>query len=154
MVSSRRNDRGVEGVPATTLDADFWIDLPERQGIRLLNLCTRLGARVIANTVVALEDDTLVNFLYRVDGLASFATEARRALVMEWLGMKVKVLPLARVIRSKEFVGRPRISRTCRYCATFWLRAVSLLVKDFHVYGPIFRPCFQCRAAVSVRRIS
>jgi hypothetical protein len=98
----------LQGVPATTLDADFWIDLPERQGIRLLNLCTRLGARVIANTVVALEDDTLVNFLYRVDGLASFATEARRALVMEWLGMKVKVLPLARVIRSKEFVGRPK----------------------------------------------
>jgi DNA-binding GntR family transcriptional regulator len=33
---------------------------------------------MIANTVVELVDGTLVNFLYRVDGVASFRTEARR----------------------------------------------------------------------------
>ena len=98
----------LQGVPATTLDADLWIDLPPRQYMRVLNLCVRLGAQVVANTVVSLQDDTLVNFLYRVDGLASFATEARRAVTLDWLGMKVKVLPLARIIRSKEFVGRPK----------------------------------------------
>ncbi len=98
----------LQGVPATTLDADLWIDLPERQYIRVLNLCTKLGATVVANTVVALSDDTLVNFLYRVDGVASFATESRRALVLDWLGFRVKVLPLAKVIQSKEFVGRPK----------------------------------------------
>jgi hypothetical protein len=85
-----------------------WIDLPERQYIRVLNLCTKLGAKVIADTVVALTDDTLVNFHYRVDGVASFATESRRAVVVEWLGFKVKVLPLEKVIQSKEFVGRPK----------------------------------------------
>lgn len=90
------------------LDANLWIDLPERQYIRVLNLCTKLGARIIANTVVALQDDTLVYFLYRVDGVASFATELRRAVVIDWLGFKVKVLPLAKVIQSKEFVGRPK----------------------------------------------
>jgi hypothetical protein len=98
----------LQGVPATTLDADLWIDLPVRQYRRVLKLCLRLGARVVANTVVAMEDDTLVNFLYRVDGLASFGTEARRAVSMEWLGRKVKVLSLARIIRSKEFVRRPK----------------------------------------------
>ncbi len=98
----------LQGVPATTLDADLWIDLRPRQYIRVLNICKKLGARVLANTVVALEDDTLVNFLYRVDGVASFPTEFRRALVLDWLGFRVKVLPLARVIQSKEFVGRPK----------------------------------------------
>jgi hypothetical protein len=98
----------LQGVPATTLDADLWIDLPPRSYIRVLNLCVKLGARVLANTVVVLSDDTLVNFLYRVDGLASFATEARRSLVLTWLGSEVRVLPLERIIRSKEFVGRPK----------------------------------------------
>jgi hypothetical protein len=98
----------LQGVPATTLDADLWIDLPSRQYIRVLNLCLELGARIVANTVVALPDDTLVNFLYRVDGLASFATEIKRAQTLEWLGQTVKVLPLARIIQSKEFVGRPK----------------------------------------------
>ncbi len=72
----------LQGAPATTLDADLWIDLPARSYMRVLNLCVKLGARIMANTVVALEDDTLVNFLYRVDGLASFATEARRAVTL------------------------------------------------------------------------
>jgi hypothetical protein len=98
----------LQGVPAIALNADLWIDLPERQSIRVLNLCVKLGARVVANTVVALEDDTLVNFLYRVDGIASFSTEARRALVLDWLGFRVKVLPLEKVIQSKEFVARPK----------------------------------------------
>lgn len=98
----------LQGVPVATLDTDRWINLPERQYIRVLNLCVRLGARVIANTVVALSDDTLVNFLYRVDGIASFGTEARRAVRLDWLGGEVKVLSLERIIRSKEFVRRPK----------------------------------------------
>jgi hypothetical protein len=60
----------LQGVPATTIDTDLWIDLPERQYIRILKICLGLGASVVTNTVVALEDDSLVNFLYRVDGLA------------------------------------------------------------------------------------
>src|SRR4051812_38552237 len=91
----------LQGVPVATIDADLWIDLPPRQYIRVLNLCVRLGARVTANTVVELTDDTVVNFLYRVDGLASFKTEVRRALRIEWVGQIVKVLPLERIIRSK-----------------------------------------------------
>jgi len=98
----------LEGVPATTLAADLWIDLAEREYIRVLNLGAKLGARILANTVIALTDDTLVNFLYRIDGLASFRTEARRALELDWLGEKVKVIPLERIIRSKEIVARPK----------------------------------------------
>jgi hypothetical protein len=98
----------LQGRTSRDLDTDLWIDLPERQYIRVLNLCVKLGATVLANTVVALSDDTLVNFLYRVDGLASFGTEARRAVELDWMGGKVKVLSLERIIRSKEFLKRPK----------------------------------------------
>ena len=98
----------LQGCPATTLDTDLWIDLPSRQYIRVLTLCRRLGATVRANTVVDLSDGSMVNFLYRVDGLFGFDREFRRALRLKWLGTFVTVLPLKRILRSKQFVGRPK----------------------------------------------
>lgn len=98
----------LQGVPATTLDTDFWIDLPPRQYIRILRLCQNLGATIRANTVVDLSDGSAVNFLYRVDGLRSFDYEFKRARRLHWLGASVAVLPLARIYRSKKFVGRPK----------------------------------------------
>jgi hypothetical protein len=98
----------LQGVPATTLDTDFWIDLPPRQYIRILRICQTLGATIRANTVVDLSDGSAVNFLYRVDGLRSFGYEFKRARWLQWLGVRVAVLPLARIYRSKKFVGRPK----------------------------------------------
>ncbi|MCP5521977.1 MAG: hypothetical protein H7A46_10570 [Verrucomicrobiales bacterium] len=98
----------LQGVPATTLDTDLWIDLPSRQYIRVLNLCVALGATVRANTVVELSDGSLVNFLYEVHGLRAFRTEYREARKLKWLGLEVRVLPLERIHASKQFVGRPK----------------------------------------------
>jgi hypothetical protein len=98
----------LQGVPATTLDTDLWIDLPPRSYIRVLNLSRKLGATVRANTVVELRDGSLVNYLYRVDGLRSFGQEYKRARKILWLGARVHVLPLSRIHRSKRFVGRPK----------------------------------------------
>jgi hypothetical protein len=98
----------LQGTPATTLDTDLWIDLPSRQYITVLNLCRQMGATVRANTVVDLSDGSMVNFLYRVDGLRSFGYEFQRAKRVKWLGATVAVLPLGRVYRSKKFVGRPK----------------------------------------------
>ena len=53
----------LQGVPATTLDTDFWIDLPPREYIKVLRLCQELGADIRANTVVDLSDGSTVNFL-------------------------------------------------------------------------------------------
>jgi len=98
----------LQGVPATTLDTDLWVDLPERQYVRVLDIVAKLGGKTLARTVVALDDDTLINFLYRVDGLKAFAEEFRSAKKVALGGWKVAVLPLARVIVSKRFVGRPK----------------------------------------------
>lgn len=98
----------LQGVPATTLDTDIWIDLPSRQYIRVLNLCRGLGANIRANTVVDLSDGSTVNFLYEVHGLRSFGYEYRRARKLKWLGTEVAVLRLERIYVSKKFVGRPK----------------------------------------------
>jgi len=98
----------LQGVPATTLDTDLWIDLPPRQYIRVLNLCVALGATIRANTVVELTDGTLVNFLYEVHGLRSFRAEYQKARRLQWLGTEVRVLPLERIHASKRHVGRPK----------------------------------------------
>lgn len=98
----------LQGVPATTLDTDLWMDLPERQYMLPINLAIRLGGEMVRQTVIALRDGALVNFLYRVDGLASFATEWKRAVEVDWCGGPTKVIGLDRIIRSKEFVGRDK----------------------------------------------
>jgi hypothetical protein len=76
--------------------------------MRVMNLAHQLGAKLMAKTVVALSDGTLMNFCYRIDGVASFRTEYQRAKWIEWQGVPVKVLPLERVIRSKEAAARDK----------------------------------------------
>jgi hypothetical protein len=98
----------LQGVPATTLDTDIWLDLPTRAYLQVLELCRRLGATPLARTTVALSDDSLVNFLYRVDGLRSFSAESKTALRLRWLGLTVAVMPVNRIIKSKEAVQRPK----------------------------------------------
>ena len=98
----------LQGVPATTLDTDIWLDLPTRAYLHVLEICRRLGANVLARTVVALKDDTLVNFLYHVDGLRSFRVEAKNAVRLKWQGLPVDVLSLEQIIKSKEVIQRPK----------------------------------------------
>lgn len=98
----------LQGVPATTLDTDLWIDLPERQYVKVLDICKKQGGTVMARTVVALSDDTTVDFLYRIDGLPDFEKALRKAKRVRWLGLDVPVVPLESIMKSKKFVGRPK----------------------------------------------
>ena len=98
----------LQGVPSTTLATDIWLELPERQYVKALDITKKLGAEILARTVVALDDDTLVNFLYRIDGLKDFTDEYDRAEVLDWLGREIRVLPLPRIIASKKDIRRPK----------------------------------------------
>jgi len=98
----------LQGVPATTLDTDIWLELPERRYIQALDIAKKLGAEILARTVVALKDDTLVNFLYRIDGLKPFKDEYESAEVLEWFGREIRVLPLRSIIASKKHIRRPK----------------------------------------------
>ena len=63
---------------------------------------------MLAPTVAALSDDSIVNFLRRVDGLRDFAREYPQAVRLKWQGADVAVLSLRKIIRSKEFLSRPK----------------------------------------------
>jgi len=76
--------------------------------MRAINLAVRSGAQVVRNTVVELADGTLVNFVYEVTGLPKFARVINKAQKMTWNGVKVAVLPLALIKKSKQAIGRPK----------------------------------------------
>jgi hypothetical protein len=110
-----------QGAPLTTLDYDLWVNLPERQYVRLLGLVQRLGGLVLARTVYELADGVQINAIFHADGLQSFAAEARRCRNSQLDGQPIKVLPLARVIASKRAANRekdvavlPVLERTLR----------------------------------------
>ena len=96
----------LQGVMMTTLDTDIWVDLPERQYIRLTNLCVKQGASALAPTLYVLADGRVVNFLFRVDGIRSFKTEYKNAVLANIGGEEVRVLPLSRILQSKKTILR------------------------------------------------
>jgi hypothetical protein len=87
---------------------DLWIDLPARQYMRAVNLALQHGAKMVRNTVVELSDGMLVNFIYEVTGLGSFAKELRRALRLKFHGCKIPVIPLESIRKSKAAVMREK----------------------------------------------
>jgi hypothetical protein len=98
----------LQGVPATTIDTDIWVDLPERQYVRLLNMVVKQGGTPMAQTMYALSDGSLVNFLFSLTGLKSFAVEYRNARKLLWNGLRIRVLPLARIYQSKRAAAREK----------------------------------------------
>jgi hypothetical protein len=62
----------------------------------------------MAKTMYALRDDSLVNFLFKIHGLRSFGAEYVSANEMTWNGLRVKVLPLERILKSKETIRREK----------------------------------------------
>ncbi len=98
----------LQGAPVGTIDVDFWLDLPARQYMRAVNVARSLGATILRNTVVELTDGTLVNFIFEVTGLKSFSVEFRKAKRLDFHGMRVPVMPLESIRRSKAAVMRPK----------------------------------------------
>ncbi len=98
----------LQGVPGSTIDVDLWLDLPARQYMTVLNLARKSGAQAVRNTVVELADGTLVNFVYEVTGLPSFNNTIVKAKRLVWNGVKVAVLPLELICKSKAAIRRPK----------------------------------------------
>ena len=98
----------LQGVPVVTHDVDLWIDLPPRQYMTPVNVALRQGATMVRNTVVELSNGMLVNFIFEVTGLASFANELRKAGTHKFHGCDVPVMPLESIRRSKAAVMRDK----------------------------------------------
>jgi hypothetical protein len=98
----------LQGVMASTVDVDVWIGLPPRQYVRVINLCRKLNATVRSPNKVFLSDEMSVDFIYKIGGLKSFATEFRRAKKLSFHGLKIPVLPLEQICESKEITARDK----------------------------------------------
>jgi hypothetical protein len=110
-----------QGAPLMTIDYDFWVNLPERQYVRVLSIVKKLNGVILAQTLYELKDGTQVNVIFQPDGLQSFPIEFRRSNRAKLQGQPVRVLPLRRVIASKRAAGRdkdlavlPVLERTLR----------------------------------------
>jgi len=97
-----------QGVMINTMDTDIWMDLPARQYMRLWNIIRSQGGSALSPTLYVLEDGKVVNFLFSVTGLKSFAAEYRHALSVKMEKLNVKVLPLARILKSKKAIMRDK----------------------------------------------
>jgi len=97
-----------QGAPLMTIDYDFWVDLPERQYVRLLAIVQRLGGKIRAQTLYELSDGTQVRAVFQPDGLRSFRTERKISPVRPIERVATRILPLARVIASKRAANRDK----------------------------------------------
>ena len=98
----------IQGVPGSTIDTDIWVNLPSRQYLKLHHMMEQLGGQMAGKTAGFLKDDTLVNFIFTVDGLQRFETELKRTRRLKFAGKIVPVLPLRRILKSKETIRRPK----------------------------------------------
>lgn len=110
-----------QGAPLMTIDYDFWVQLPERQYIRLLTMIQRQKGTIRTQTLYELSDGTQVNVIFKPDGLKSFDWEYQRCRRSRLEGQLVHVLPLNRIIASKRASNRdkdiltlPILKRTLR----------------------------------------
>lgn len=98
----------LQGVLAATVDVDVWIGLPARQYMSVINLCRKLKATIQSRNKIYLSDDTPVDFIYEISGLPAFEQEFPRAKWLPFHGLKIPVLPLERICKSKRAVGRDK----------------------------------------------
>ncbi len=98
----------LQGVIVSTIDTDIWVDLPERQYIRLMNLVLKQGGTALTPTLYALADGRLVNFLFTLHGVRDFDSEYRQAVKATIEGEPIKLLPLKRILKSKQSVLRDK----------------------------------------------
>jgi hypothetical protein len=98
----------LQGVLASTVDVDVWIGLPARQYMRVINLCHKLKATIQSPNKIYLSDDTPVDFIFEVHGLQAFEKEYFCAKWLSFHGKTIPVLPLERICKSKQAVGRDK----------------------------------------------
>lgn len=98
----------LQGVPGSTLDTDIWVDASSRQYLKLHEIVKSLGGNMQTKTAGFLKDDSLINFVFEVDGLQGFEAEWKRSSRMKFSGKMVQVLALRRILKSKEAIRRPK----------------------------------------------
>jgi predicted nucleotidyltransferase len=101
----------LQGAPAVTQDIDLWFRDLTDPGIK--QALSRVGGVYVAPTgatppMFAGPGVALFDIVVTMHGLESFDREARRAVSVALDGVRIKVLPLERIIVSKKATNRPK----------------------------------------------
>lgn len=101
----------LQGAPAVTQDIDLWFR--DLGGDRFRQALSRAGVAYVPPStqnppLLAGKGADLFDIVVVMHGLGSFDEELQRAVIMDIGGVEVPVLPLERIIISKEVLGRPK----------------------------------------------
>ncbi len=105
----------LQGAPCVTQDVDLWFkDLSDPA---LLDALRTVGGAYVPPIALnpprfAGQNVALFDIVVRMDGLGSFDQEARSAVQISLGGVRVKVLPLERIIASKRAANRDQDKRS------------------------------------------
>lgn len=99
----------LQGAPVVTQDVDLWFrDLGDARIRKALDAVGGIYVPPTASTPPMFAGDSvnLFDIVVHMHGLQSFGKEAKRAAVVSVGQVKVKALPLERIIESKKATGR------------------------------------------------
>ena len=106
----------LHGAPVTTLDIDFMFRKTPANMRKLKVFAKELDAQVlkpyypVSSLYRVVNDDTgmQIDFMSMLHGIKSFENLRSDAVEVEFEGYVLKVASLAKIIRSKKTLGRPR----------------------------------------------
>lgn len=103
----------MQGAPLVTQDIDLWFE--DRLDPRLHEAASRAGGVYVPGHFGMMPTQVgggtigdRIDVIATAHGLDAFAVEYQRARVLDLDGLRVRVLPLDRIIVSKRAAGRPK----------------------------------------------
>ena len=104
----------LQGAPVVTEDVDLWFE--DLSDPKLASALRSVGAAYVPPfglnpPMLGGPGSELFDVVIRMDGLDLFAQEWKRAVDIRVGGLRLKVLPLARILASKQAANRPKDQR-------------------------------------------
>jgi hypothetical protein len=104
----------LQGAPVVTEDVDLWFD--DLSDPKLMQALVKVGAAYIPPfgynpPMLGGAGSQPFDVVVRMDGLGKFSAEWRRALEIKVGTLHLKVLPLERILASKQAANRPKDRR-------------------------------------------
>ena len=104
----------LQGAPVVTEDVDLWFD--DLSDPKLMRALVKVGAAYIPPfgynpPMLGGAGSQPFDVVVRMDGLGKFSDEWKRALEIKVGGLRLKVLPLERILASKQAANRPKDRR-------------------------------------------
>jgi len=101
----------LQGAPVVTQDMDLWFE--DLRDPRLAAALRKIGAAYVPPfnlnpPMFAGAGSELFDIVIRMDGLASFAEEARNSVAVRVGSLRLKALSLQRILASKRAANRPK----------------------------------------------